>query len=76
MNKREQILELVKGFLHGPLKGKEEILEDHPLKLYCTGILFPRDIGVNDEDDISLLEESISNKNKDYIDLTKDSQST
>jgi|JI10StandDraft_1071094.scaffolds.fasta_scaffold09669_3 hypothetical protein len=74
MTKRDKIINLTKRFLTGPLFGENETLDYHPLILYSVGILFPRDIGVEDEEELALLLNT-KTKKKSEMELDRDEDS-
>lgn len=69
MTKRDKIINLSKRFLSGPLFGESETLDYHPLILYSVGILFPKDIGVEDEEDLNFL---LNTKTKKISEIDQD----
>lgn len=48
---RERLLDTLSRDLIGPQKAEDEVVSDHPLDLYITGILYPRDSTLPPEED-------------------------
>ena len=51
MEARSILLERLREDLMGPSYGAEEVIEDRPSDRYLTGILFPQDLKVGDQED-------------------------